>query len=101
MNENGSRQFANMHAKTLYGDAPKLKINKDKFKNNSEYAHLIGRAFACETIMRRHNANPYETVDEILGDLQIEYTECVNQFRKDCAFHALKPLKVEDFVEYK
>lgn len=98
--ENGSQQFARMHTNVLFGRAPKLKMNRDKFRENSQYAHLIGRAFACELIMKKHNAQPYENVDELLGDLQIEYTECVNKFRSKCAFHSMPVLRVEDFLSY-
>lgn len=98
MNDTDSRTFANNHTRTLFGDAPKLKISKDKFKDNSYYAHLIGRAFACELILERHRHNPYDDVDILLGDLQIELTECMNKFRNKAAYHTIDKFKVEQFI---
>lgn len=95
---NESTLFSKMHTKSLYGQAPKLKINREKFQSNSSYAHLIGRAFACEKIIERHKLEPYESVDVLLGDLQIELTTCMNKFREKALFHKSDKFHVEQFI---
>lgn len=98
MDEN-SNNFSKIHTRTFYGDAPKLKVSREKFQNNSYYAHLIGRAFSCELLIKKHQAEPYQSVDELLGDIQIEMTECLNYFRDKGATRTMPKYKVEDFIQ--
>ncbi len=93
-----SMNFATMHTKALYNGSPKLKIGNDKFKDNSYYAHLIGRAFCCEKILEQHKAEPYDSIDLLIGDLQIELTNALNNFRDKTMYHRSDRYKVEQFL---
>ena len=93
-----SMSFATMHTDAFFNGAPKKKICIEKFKNNSYYAHLIGRAFICEKILEQHKAQPYESIDILIGDLQIELTNSLNHFRDKTMYHRADRYKVEQFL---
>ena len=95
----GSEEFSRLHARAVYGqEVLKLKMNRKRFTENSNYAHLIVRAFACEKVLKQHAIKPYETVDEVLGDIQIELVNCLNKFRGNTAYHSMPVYEVEDFI---
>lgn len=99
MRDRNSMAFANMHTSAFYEDSTKKKIDRDKFKENSYYAHLIGRAYACEVILNKHKAEPYESVDVLLGDIHIEMTNALNHFRAKTMFHRCDKFQVEHFID--
>ena len=97
MDESG--KFSRLHGRAFYGDSPKVKLSKAKFEDNSKYAHLIGRAFTCEKLLERHKQDPYESIEVLLGDLQIEFVDCMNQFRKNALYHTgVEKYKVEQLM---
>jgi hypothetical protein len=94
-----SIKFSKMHSTALYGGSIRVKLSKGKFEDNSKYAHLIGRSFTCEKIIARHASEPYGSIDELLGDLQIELVNCMNTFRRNALYHSgVDKYRVEQFL---
>lgn len=95
----GSEEFSLLQTRAIYGhETLKLKINKKMFRDNSKYAHLIGRAFTCEMILKRHSSDQYKSVDELLGDLQIEMVDTLNEYRLQTSYETMPKYRVEDFI---
>jgi len=66
-----------------YGlQADKVKVCKKHYKRDMESCVLSGRSEMLESILKRHFENPYGTVDEIIGDLQLELVDSWNDFHK-------------------
>jgi hypothetical protein len=77
-----SKEYASYHASVLYPRGTyKRNMSDTTFKKEVELAHLVGRAFACQKIIQQHIENPYQTIDEMIGDLQLEMISCMNGFK--------------------
>jgi hypothetical protein len=77
-----SKEYASYHASVIYPrGCYKRNMSDTTFKKEVELAHLVGRAFACQKIIDQHIQNPYQTIDEMIGDLQIEMISCMNGFK--------------------
>lgn len=73
-----------------------LKINKKTYQRCVELTHVHSKVSICESILKSHRENPYQTVDELLGDLQIVLAASWNHFRKIDPTKRL--LSVEDLI---
>lgn len=52
-----------------YGQAPKVKMAKVKFEHELKAALTYGCLNACQLILDNHDEDPYESIDEMRGDL--------------------------------
>lgn len=96
---NRSSEYAHYHTSTFYPrGCHTRKMSATTFKKETMLAHLVGRAFACQKIMDQHKANPYTSIDELLGDLQLELVNCLNDFKKSSG-SIMKTVKIEDVIE--
>lgn len=65
-----------------FGQADRIKISRKHFAHDIDSCVLSGRSEAIEKILNRHMANPYQSVDEIIGDLQLDLLANWNSFHK-------------------
>lgn len=78
-----SQTYSNYHASSFYPrGCTSRKFSVGSFKKEVMLAHLIGRAFCAQKIIEDHQKNPFKSIDELIGDLQIEVINCLNDFRK-------------------
>lgn len=93
-----SKEYASYHTSTFYPrGCHTRKINAATFNKEVMLAHLVGRAFACQKIIEAHAEKPYATIDELIGDLQIEMVNCLNDFKKSSGA-MMNTVRVEDLL---
>ncbi len=80
--------------------ADRIKVNKKTLLNDLVSAHSAGAMNVCETLLSSHIHNPYQTVDELIGDLQIKIKENWNTFYKYNPKNNA-PLIIEDVIKMK
>lgn len=77
-----SDQYSHYHASVFFPrGCDRRKFSLKEFKKEAMLAHLVGRAFACQKIIENHAKQPYSSIDELIGDLQIEMINCMNDFK--------------------
>lgn len=78
-----SQQYSHYHSSTFYPrGCTSRKFSLGSFKKEIMIAHLIGRAAACQKIIESHQKQSYNSIDELIGDLQLEVVNCLNDFKK-------------------
>lgn len=63
--------FARTMARAKFQQADRLKVAKPVWIKDMTAAHLVGKIEALEVVMKSHAMNPYLTVDDLIGDIQI------------------------------
>lgn len=81
-----------------YGQATKIKLSKNLYFGDVESAHLAGGMCIIETILNVHNKEPYETTDEIIGDLQIALSKHWNYYKRKYDYKNYSKIDIEDLI---
>jgi hypothetical protein len=90
-------RFGRDAVKMVYGEKNEiLKLNRRTYQRCIETTHVHSKVAICEAILKMHRENPYATVDEVLGDLQLILVESWNHF-KTIDFTKSK-MSVEDLI---
>lgn len=58
---------------------------------------LLGRLNLCEAILKNHQNNPYQSIDELIGDIQIMMVDSNDELRSNNPKHPYR-FKVEDLI---
>lgn len=66
-----------------YGGAPKVKMARSKFEKELRCALAYGTLNVCQTLLDAHQKDPYNSVDELRGDLQLLLVESHKQIKKE------------------
>lgn len=74
--------YANDTTKNLFGIADKKKIQSKFVKKHLKANANFGAMILAQAILVNHYKGNYETVDEMIGDLQIILKETHNAIRK-------------------
>ena len=84
-----------------FGKADRVKVNKKFYKDDLMAHYLAGVGTACSVILQEHRAKPFESVDEIIGELHHIALESMNNFYKDYSrgINKLRRVTVEDMLE--
>lgn len=78
-----SQEYAHYHTSTFYPrGTTSRKFSLGSFKKEVMHAHLLGRAAGAQKIIENHQKEPYKTIDELIGDLQLEVVNCLNDFKR-------------------
>jgi len=67
---------------SLYGKADRIKLSKKFFQHYLESCIITGRTEALEKVLNKHQMEPFGTVAELIGELQIEIVQQWNDFHK-------------------
>lgn len=81
-----------------FGTSDKAKFNPKSYSCDLASLFFSGQTSIIEEILSRHNENPYQNQDEIIGDLQILLMEQWNEFRKLYPLTS-KPLTLEQILD--
>ena len=77
-----SGRFAREMATAKFKHADRLKVNKKEYSEYTHASHLAGKTAICEAIIKAHSETPYNSIDELIGDLQLMLVQSGNQFRE-------------------
>ncbi len=88
-----SDRFGRDAVALMYGQAPLKKLNRKDYQDKIEKTHLHSKVSICAAILAEHKRNPYASVEDILGDLQVVLSDSWNEFRK------LEPNKIKIEIE--
>lgn len=78
-----SQSYANYHTSTFYPrGCTSRKFSIGSFNKEVMLAHLLGRAAGSQKIIENHQKQPYNSIDELIGDLQLEVVNCLNDFKR-------------------
>lgn len=77
--------------------ADRAKFTRHEIKNYVQDNLLLGRLNACEAVLKAHKLQPYASVDELIGDLQIVLVHTNEQLRSSNMKH-LQKVSVEDLI---
>lgn len=62
--------------------ADRLKVSKYHYAIDMDSCILNGRTEIVEKVLNKHLAEPYGSIEELIGDLQIELVNSWNTFHK-------------------
>ena len=93
-----SRKLAVDITSARYKQAPKIKLNRDDYRDLAHSMHLSGKINVTEIILKNHKTNPYRTVEEIVGDLQLVLMTSWNEFRTVNPSTVMGRLELEELV---
>jgi hypothetical protein len=65
---------------TRFVQGDRRKFNKKLFYGDLEASYCAGVLGLIEELQKEHLKNPYDTIDEMLGDLQLLHVELFNDF---------------------
>ena len=91
--------FVNVSLITVFKDAPKKKLNRDKFKKEIKAACNYGSLCLCQTILDNHKKEPYEDVDTLIGDIQIELVRAFKASNKELNLF-VAPHTLENAIQF-
>ncbi len=101
-----NRAFINKAAQPYFCDKDGKQIKKGKksfsrapFIKESINQVVSAQGILIEMIMKEHGANPYNSADEVMGDLQMVSCEIMNYFRLKVSDQKFKPYEIEDFMD--
>lgn len=76
-------RFGRDSVRMTYGDkVPAIKINRHSYQRVIELTHTHSKVAICESLLKAHQADPYKTVEELIGDLQIILVDSWSHFKK-------------------
>jgi len=75
-----------------------LKIKSKWYSEEIMTTLAIGQAVLVEKIINSHKDNPYESVDELIGDLQLVAKDVLNQFNMKGGVKRITQYDIEDFL---
>jgi len=93
-----SRKLAQELTEAKFKDAPRVKIGRKDYFDVTRSMHLSGKINLAETILKTHASEPYRSIDEVLGDLQIVLSESWNEFRQVNRSELMGELNVTDLI---
>ena len=89
-------EWVRTFSKIRFPQGDKRKINKKLYDGDIESSYCSGALGLIEELHRENKKNPYATVEELFGDLQIIHVELFNKYAKK---HGMKRTSlVEDLV---
>lgn len=65
-----------------FGQADRIKISRKFYAHDIEACILNGRSEAIEEILNKNVREPYGTIEELIGDLQLALVKNWNDFHK-------------------
>ncbi len=74
-----------------------LKIRGKFFRDELFTASASSYGIMLELIKKAHKENPYESIDEIIGDMEMIVVEVLNEFQVVAGNVKSKMYKVEDY----
>lgn len=93
------KTFATNQTSVVMGSSDKKKICRKKAYQVNEYAYLAGVCAGLYELLKEHKDNPYKNMDEMLGDLQMNYTKYANLIIKKYHFRSFDKIQLEEFLE--
>lgn len=76
------RQFAMDILAKRYGQADRIKVSRKFYEEDIRGCVLTGRSEALEFLLHKHEAEPFGTVDEVMGEIQILLANNWNEFHR-------------------
>ena len=73
-----SREYATEITCGRYPQADKRKFSKKLYCEDIQATHIAGQLAMSRAIMDKHKKDPYKSVDELMGDLQLIAMESFN-----------------------
>lgn len=93
-----SRRLAQDVAIAKYKDAPRVKLAKKEYENTLRSMHLSAKINLSEILLRMHKTNPYQSIDELIGDLQVVLVNSWKEFRTLNFDVEMGSLSIEDLI---
>ena len=81
-----------------FGQADRIKISRKFYQHDIESCILNGRSEAFEEILNKHVSEPFGTVEEIIGEIQIAIVDNWNQFHKLYPL-ATRPITIDKILK--
>lgn len=91
-----SQEFAKYSVSQVYGKADRLKLGSYAFGRAVAIAHVHSKVSIVRAILNNHKVKPYQSVEDVMGDLQIILVDSWSQFRK--IDPTKPPMTVEDLI---
>jgi len=85
-------------ANAVFGKADRIKFSKKLFTHYLESSFVCGRTEAIEKVLNKHRLEPFGTVDEVIGELQLEIVASWNDFHRLWPKHTA-PLSLEKVLK--
>ncbi len=82
----------------LYRQADNVKIGKKAYLWEIELTHNHGKVEIARSLLERHLENPYKSVDELIGDIQLLLVESKNDLWKLMPNHT-DPANLERLIK--
>lgn len=91
--------FSKIIADGRYGQAPKLKLTKVKYRKDMETCYRKGMIEAASRILEAHNKGEYESMDVMVGDLQVIIHDNLNAINDFFGFKPVDTISLENIID--
>lgn len=82
LNDNWASSWANDMTRTVFGQAPKKKLNAQEFKKHTESCTQYGFIQALEHLVLNFEIDPADTGELVIGDVHEMLVKEYNRFKK-------------------
>jgi len=82
ISEETSKNYAVMATSGRYGTAKMRKMSRSQYYGDIHCSYLAGTMNAMAFVLDNHRGNAYETVDELVGDLQLKFVAIENYYKR-------------------
>jgi len=98
-----SRKLAKTFKNKRFGKAERIKINNKLYEGDLVTNYLAGAGSICSDLLLEHRENPFNSVDEIIGELQKFALESLNDFYSNYSLpeNRFRKITIEDILEGK
>lgn len=81
-----------------FGQADRIKVSRKFYSHDIEACILNGRSEVLEEILNAHNQEPFGSVDELIGELQLKLMNNWNDFHRLFPL-STRPITVERILK--
>ena len=81
-----------------FGQADRIKVSRKFYQHDIESCILNGKSEAIEEVLNKHNLEPFGSVSELIGELQVMLVTNWNDFHKMYPLQT-RPITVERILK--
>jgi hypothetical protein len=85
--------------KARFKDKATVVVARQQYKDVIRSIHLSGKVNVAEIILRYHKTNPYQSVEEVIGDLQLVLASAWNEFKLVNPSTDMGKITIEELID--
>lgn len=95
-----SKAYASSRVEVLFPQCDRKKINKKIFAGELYKAYYAGAAAAGYDLLKGFKDSRPETIEELLGDIQLQFQDTADKLQKAGALYQVKGVSLEEVIDF-